>query len=284
MGIKKNCTIYPSYCAKKNKKGTLYYVSFKFLCLSLYIIGFYYVLFNNSLENGSLETAKNCNIYKRNLVQEEKVKVPKKKKFFKYKKGDVSKTKSNETDIKSNEVVAENGNSSNNCCANNNAENESNISICNINYNDMSRNLTEAELYEVLNSFKECPSKEDLRNIWTHTLYVAKQGFDNILHELKASIQENLDNDIDLGKGKLLYNDIWSRVYFNYCTAVGTEEAEYTKSFFNLINDKSTIDNGLKFIYSFLEHFNKLKGELKENFEKELSEQIKKRTNRNKKY
>ncbi|KYO02932.1 exported protein (PHISTa) [Plasmodium gaboni] len=280
MGIKKNCTIFPSCCAKRNQKGTLYYVSFKFLCLSLYIIGFYYVLFNNSLENGSLEIAKNCNIYKRNLVQEEKVKVPKKKKNLKYKKGDVIKVKSNETDIKCNEeVVAENDNSSNNCCANNNAESESNVSICNINYNDMSKNLTEKELYEVLNSFKECPPKEDLRNIWNHTLSVVKQGFDNIFHELKVSIQENLDNDIDLGDGKLLYNDIWSRLYFNYCRELRTEEAEYIKKFYRLINDKSRIDKSLNFIYSFLEHFNTFKGELKENFEKELSKEIKKSAN-----
>ncbi|SOV20988.1 Plasmodium exported protein (PHISTa), unknown function [Plasmodium sp. DRC-Itaito] len=276
MDSKKNCTILSLYSDNKNQKGTLRYISFKLICLSLYMIGFYYVFLNTSLENKGLQIVENCNIYKRNLVQEEKVKVSKKKKNLKYKKGDVIKTKFNETDIKCNEeVVAENDNSSNNCCANNNAESESNISICNINYNDMSKNLTEKELFDVLNSLKECPPKEDLRNIWNHTLGVAKEGLDNVYLQLKASIQKYLDDDflrpISLSTRMVFaYNYRLNGHIFRLIQAVGKEEVEYTINFYNLINGEHTLDDILKFIYSYLEHLKTLKKELHQKHEKEL--------------
>ncbi|SOV18522.1 Plasmodium exported protein (PHISTa), unknown function [Plasmodium sp. gorilla clade G2] len=67
MTSKKRFSIFPFYRFDENQKGILRYISFKLLCLSLYIIGFYYVFLNNSLENSSLEISKNCNVYKRNL-------------------------------------------------------------------------------------------------------------------------------------------------------------------------------------------------------------------------
>ncbi|SOV84267.1 Plasmodium exported protein (PHISTa), unknown, putative [Plasmodium sp.] len=174
MKNKKNL-FFSLYHDNENKKGKLHYISFKFLCLSLYIIGFYYIFLNISLENKSLEIVKISNLYERNLV-----------------------------------------------------ENKSNSPVCNINYNDMSRKLTEKELHDVLNSLETCPPKEDLKNIWNHTIGVAKEGLDDIQ--------------------KLLY----------------------TKDFFSLINGKHTIDDILKFIYSFLEHFETLKKELYKKYQKEL--------------
>ncbi|EUR72089.1 hypothetical protein PFBG_02756 [Plasmodium falciparum 7G8] len=44
MKSKKECSTFTFYRADENKEGKLYYISFKFACLSLYIIGFYYVL------------------------------------------------------------------------------------------------------------------------------------------------------------------------------------------------------------------------------------------------
>ncbi|ETW20247.1 hypothetical protein PFMG_04256 [Plasmodium falciparum IGH-CR14] len=282
MKNKKNCTIFPVYRSNEIQKGTLYYISFKLLCLSLYIIGFYYVLLNNSLENGSLEISKNCNIYKRNLVQVEKSKGQKSKKHLKHRK-DVNKTKDNENNIKGNaQQVDENKNSIKNNGENSNVEKKSNVSTCNINYNDMSKNLTEIELYEVLNSFEECPPNDDLRNIWKHSLAVAKEGFDNILKELKGKIQNYLDNDIQLSNGKLLYKDTWDRIDLKFCRTVAIEEAEYTRKFYSLINDKHTINDVVKLIYSFIENFNTLKEELHENCEKELLENVNKIANRKK--
>ncbi|SOV10072.1 acyl-CoA binding protein, isoform 1, ACBP1, putative [Plasmodium gaboni] len=225
-----------------------------------------------------MESKKNCNIfslYSDNKNQKGTLRT-KKEKNLKYKKGDVIKTKSNETDIKCNEeVVAENDNSSNNCCANNNAESESNVSICNINYNDMSKNLTEKELYDVLNSLKECPSKEDLRNIWSHTRGVGKEGLDNVYLQLKASIQKYLDDDFlnrtdHSRRERFVYNCRLEGHISRIFEAVGNEEVEYTKDFYTLINGKHTLDDILKFIYSFLEHLKTLKKQLHQKHQKEL--------------
>ncbi|SOV84286.1 Plasmodium exported protein (PHISTa), unknown, putative [Plasmodium sp.] len=291
MTIEKNCTIFPFYRADEKEKGTLRYISFKVLCLSLYIIGFNYFLLNISLENKRLEIAKNCNIYNRNLGEAEKNnKSSKRKRTLKNKKEDVNKTKHSTNNIKCNDQnVEENKYSTNNDHKHTNVENKSNSSISNINYNYMSKNLTETELRNVLNSLEDCPPKEELRNIWTHTIGVAKEGLDDILNELKALIQKYLDNDISDGVYKSrgvntswLYDDIWKENISRICQTVTSEELEYTKNFFSLINGKHTLHDILKFILSFLEYFKTLKKELHEKHQKELLEAIAKTLNKKK--
>ncbi|SOV20439.1 Plasmodium exported protein (PHISTa), unknown function [Plasmodium sp. gorilla clade G2] len=273
----------------ENQKGILRYISFKFLCFSLYIIGFYYAFLNNSLENSSLEIAKNCNLYKRNLGEAQtKNKGPKWKRYLKYKKEDLSKTKYNTNNIKSNEQsVQENKYCTNNEIKNNNVENKSNISISNINYNDLSKNLTEKELCDVLNSLKECPPKEDLRNIWNHTVGVAKEGLDDIQKELKASIQKYLDNDIYVQNERnnsktYVYGNIWDQNISIFYKTLGTEEILYAKNFFSLINGKHTLDDILKFLYSFIEHFKTLKKQLHQYHQKEILKDMELEHNRTK--
>ncbi|SCQ12901.1 Plasmodium exported protein (PHISTa), unknown, putative [Plasmodium gaboni] len=272
---KKNCIIFPFYRVDVNPKGKFHYISFKLLCLSLYIIGFYYVFLNTSLENKGLENVINGNIYERNLGEAQTInKGPTWKRNLKLEKEDVNKTKSN-GNIKSNEEkVEENKHSTNNDNENNNVENKSNISIGNINYNDISKKLTEKELFEVLNSFEECPSKEDLRNIWNHTLGVVKGGFDDIQSELNGLIQKYLDNDVYNKRGIGLYESIWKKNLFSLSEKIATEEVKYTKNFYNLINGEHTLDDILKFIYSYLEHFKTLKKELHQKQQKELLENI----------
>ncbi|SCQ12808.1 Plasmodium exported protein (PHISTa), unknown, putative [Plasmodium sp.] len=271
-----DCTIFPFYHNNENNKGKLHYISFKFLCLCLYIIGFIYVFLDRSLENNSLEIVKSCNIYKRNLVEAEKSnKGSKRKRKLKNKKEDVNKTKNNDNNIKCNEQkVEEKKYSTNNYLGNTKVENKSNSSVSNINYNDMSRNLKEKELLDVLSSLEECPPKEDLRNLWNHTIGVAKEDFDDIQKDLKGSIQKYLDNSINEGSQNNLYDNIWERNLWRFCRTVGTEELEYTNKFFNLVNSKHTLDDILKFIYSFLEYFNKLKKELYEKHQKELLQEM----------
>ncbi|SOV20404.1 Plasmodium exported protein (PHISTa), unknown function [Plasmodium sp. gorilla clade G2] len=277
---KKNCIIFPFYRVDVNPKGKLYYISFKFVCLSLYMIGFYYVLLNNSLENNSLEITKNCNIYKRNLGEAEKnSKHSKRKKNLKHKNEGVNKTKSNINNIKCNKQnVKECKHSINNDHENSNTENNCNSSINNINYNDKSKQLTETELRDVLNSFKECPSKEDLKNIWNHTIGVAKEGVDDIEKNLKRSIQKYLDNDFHksfcCNHEEFVFNSIWEKNISRFYRTIGTHEIEYTKTFFRLINEEHTLDDVLKFIYSFIEHFQTLKKELHEEHQKELLQKI----------
>ncbi|SOV21217.1 Plasmodium exported protein (PHIST), unknown, putative [Plasmodium sp. DRC-Itaito] len=278
MESKKNCIIFSLYSDNKSQKGTLRYNSFKFLCLSLYMIGFYYVFLNISLENESLEIVKNCNVYKRNLGEAQtKNNGPKWRKYLKLKNEEVNKTKSN-GNIKSNEEkVEENKHSTNNDNENNNVENKSNSSMNNINYNDMSKTLTEKELFDVLNSLKECPPKEDLRNIWNHAVGIAKEGLDDIIKELKAPIQKYLDNDIFQWDGfnkRWFYDNIWKEYRNKFCQSVIKEEMQYTQSFLHLINHKHTLDEILKFIYSFLEYFQILKKDLYEKYKEELLKKL----------
>ncbi|SOV74259.1 Plasmodium exported protein (PHISTa), unknown, putative [Plasmodium sp. gorilla clade G3] len=280
MMNKKKCSIFPWYSSDEKRKGKLYYISFKFICLCLYIIGFYHIFLDTSLENQTLEIVKNCNVYKRSLGESEKSnKRSKRKKNLKHKKEDVSKTKSNENNTKCNEQMVE----GNKCSANidhgnTNMENQRNSSTVNINYNDLSKNLTEKELFDLLNSFKVCPPKEDLRNIWNHTIDVAKGGFDDIQKELKALVQKYLDNDIShtfsSDKEEFVYATIWGENISRFNGTVATEVVEYTNKFFSLINGKHTLDDILKFIYSFLEHFKILKKELHEYHQKDLLQSI----------
>ncbi|SOV11122.1 Plasmodium exported protein (PHIST), unknown function [Plasmodium sp. gorilla clade G2] len=286
---KKSGSLSGLYVLDKNEKGILRYISFKFLCLSLYIIGFYYVFLNTSLENKGLHIVNISNMYERNLGEAQKNRNgSQRKRNLKLKNEDVSKTKYNTNNIKSNEQsVEENKNCNNNDMKNNNVQNKSNSSVNNINYNDLSKNLTEKELYNVLNSLKECPSKEDLRNIWTHTLGVAKEGLDDIYQQLKASIQKYLDNEVCLGTDEFsdkifVYKDMWNEQISRFCQSVGNEQGEYTNKFFSLINDKHTLDDILKFIYSFLEYFHTIKNELHEKHQKELLESIAKTLNKKK--
>ncbi|SOV20450.1 Plasmodium exported protein (PHISTa), unknown function [Plasmodium sp. gorilla clade G2] len=281
MARKRGFSVFPFYRFHENQKRKLHYICFKLVCLTLYIIGFYYAFLNNSLENKCLEIAKNCNVYKRNLGEAQtKNKGPKWKRYLKYKKEDVSKTKYNTNNIKSNEQsVEENKDCTKNEIKKNNVENKSNRSINNINYNDISKTLTEKEFFDVLNSLEECPPKEDLRNIWTHAVGISKEDVDDIQKELKVLIQKYLDNDINVGNinwalDSYLYNDIWDQNISRFYKTLATEEILYTNNFFSLINGKHTVDDILKFIYSFLEHFKTLKKELHQKHQKELLESI----------
>lgn len=158
-------------------------------------------------------------------------------------------------------------------------ENKNNHCINNIHYNDMSKNLTEKQFHEVLNALEECPSKEDLKNIWTHTIGVAKEGLDNALNMLKESIQKYLDNyihvEIDKNNVKIfLYDTLWNETRALFCKTLVTEVVEQANDFFSLINDKHKLDDILKFIYSYLEHFKILKKELYVKNQKELLKEI----------
>ncbi|EWC76126.1 hypothetical protein C923_03194 [Plasmodium falciparum UGT5.1] len=129
MTNNKNLSLFLLYSSYQNKNGKLYYISFKYLCLSLYIIGFYHVFLNNLLENNISEIVNIGNANKRNLSEKEKNSMRSKwKKYFKNKKEDVNKTKSNVNDLKSNEQkVVKNRYSFNNNPWNSNMESESNI-------------------------------------------------------------------------------------------------------------------------------------------------------------
>ncbi|SOS78613.1 Plasmodium exported protein (PHISTa-like), putative [Plasmodium sp. gorilla clade G1] len=272
---KKNFNVFPLYHSDKNKKGKLFYISSKFLCLCLYFIGFYYVLLSNSLENSSLEVVKNCNIYKRNLVQVEKSnKGPKRKKNLKNKKDDIDQTKANVNDLICNEPnVEKNKDSINNDLEKSNIENESNNSISNINYNDISKQLTRQELFDVLDSFKECPPRQDLLNLWGHALGVNKEGLNVLLKKLlkhfpKNSIDHTFSIDEDSDES---YTTIWFSCVHEFGKQTSISEIKFTNKFHELINNKSSIVDIRNFIFSCLEEFEQMYKEIYKEYERNIT-------------
>ncbi|KYN93176.1 exported protein (PHISTa-like), partial [Plasmodium gaboni] len=156
-----------------------------------------------------------------------------------------------------------------------NSYNNETVTLENKPYNDISKNLTEKELYDVLNSLKECPPNEDLINIWSHTVGVGNEGFENINKSLKGFMEKHLDNDVyknsvSSSVRKYIYKWIWERIIRRFYRTVATEEVEYTKNFYSLIKGDHTLDDILKFIYSFLQYFQILKKELHEKTQTEL--------------
>ncbi|SOV20060.1 Plasmodium exported protein (PHISTa), unknown function [Plasmodium sp. gorilla clade G2] len=225
--------------------------SFILMSLSLYVISLFYLSSWNIYEENIVQSRKNIEIMSRNLSEIE-----------------------NESNNNMQRKNTMNHLDKTNESSPNSFNNET-VTLENKNYNDMSKSLTEKELLDLLKSLEECPSKEDLINIWSHTVGVAKEGLDDISKEIKSSIQKHLDKDIYVGTNKygastFLYDYTWKGILFNLCGTVAREEIKYTQRFRSLINDKHTLDDILKFIYSFLEYFQILKKELHEKYQTEL--------------
>ncbi|SOV16398.1 Plasmodium exported protein (PHISTa-like), unknown function [Plasmodium sp. gorilla clade G2] len=161
-----------------------------------------------------------------------------------------------------------------------NSKNNKRITSENKDNNDVSKKLKEKQLYDILNSLKECPSKDDLKNIWNHAMAIVKEDFDSVLKDLKELIQKYLDNDYYYSyaciKYKPVYASIWEENSSRFNKTLESEQKKYTDKFFSLIKGKPTLDDILKFIYSFLEHFRKFKKELHKKHKKELLRKIEK--------
>ncbi|SOV73818.1 Plasmodium exported protein (PHISTa), unknown, putative [Plasmodium sp. gorilla clade G3] len=277
---KKKCRIFPWYSSDENHKRILHYISFKFLCLSLYMIGLYYVFLTNLYEYNSLEQIKGCNDCLRNLSE---VKTPKEKKlkkgFFKNEK----KSK-NENKVNNKDTNKQNSDESKSCCSGNSAfnqmENENKDPTNYINYNDMSMQLTKEQLYDVLNSLTKVPPKENLIHLWSQTLGVNKEGLDVLLKDLLTYIPENTINDrINVVKYKES-PDPYARMWFNFMGEFGRatlNENDFTRTFYDLIKGKPSIDDIRNYIFSFLEEFQHEYNEIYEKCKKDVISFMKKK-------
>ncbi|ETW47899.1 hypothetical protein PFMALIP_04087 [Plasmodium falciparum MaliPS096_E11] len=263
MMYKRKSSIFRFYSADKNKKGKFHFVPFKFLFLSLYMFGVYYVFLNTSLENSSIECFKIINIHERNLGEKEKnSNSSQRKKNLNHKKEDVNKTKHNTNEIIYNEEkLDENNFSVNNYVENEKTKIENSNSINNINYNDISKQLTRQELFDVLNSFNECPPKEDLLNLWRHTLGLNKERLNALLNELFNVFPKNsIEFSFVPSKcgNTFSYTTIWFRCISECGAETSINETRFTKEFYELINNKPSIDDIRDFIFSCLEQFEQM--------------------------
>ncbi|KYN93108.1 exported protein (PHISTa) [Plasmodium gaboni] len=162
-----------------------------------------------------------------------------------------------------------------NMLKNNKDEKNNNISLSsqcnNINYNDISKQLTLEDLHNVLDNLKERPSDEDLHNIWNHALGISKEGFHDMIKELALYIEDYLVTyeyqryHHFPGRKPVCINSkyrTWRKAMYDIGVALTSTDKEHTLNFYSLIKDGASIDEMRNFIYSFLNYYSTLKIDL----------------------
>ncbi|SOV20406.1 Plasmodium exported protein (PHISTa), unknown function [Plasmodium sp. gorilla clade G2] len=163
-----------------------------------------------------------------------------------------------------------------NMLTNNKDEKNNNIPLSsqcnNINYNDISKQLTLEDLHNVLDNLKERPSNEDLHNIWTHALGISKEGFQDMIKELALYIEDYLLTYEYQRYHHFSNSDRPICVRTNYRTwrksmneiglALSSTDKEHTLNFYNLVKDGASIDEMKEFIYLFIKYYDTLKNNL----------------------
>ncbi|SCQ12724.1 Plasmodium exported protein (PHISTa-like), putative [Plasmodium sp.] len=154
----------------------------------------------------------------------------------------------------------------------------------NINYNDLSKQLTLEEVNNVLDNLEEPPSISDLYNIWNQVLGVSKEGFDDMLKDLSYYIEDYL-----LRYEYQCYHYIrgrrpvcsgteyrtWYKSMHDIGEALSSTDMEHTLKFYNLIKDKASIEEMRNFIYSYLSYYGTLKNDLYNEHKKIFTERMK---------
>ncbi|SOV83940.1 Plasmodium exported protein (PHISTa), unknown, putative [Plasmodium sp.] len=152
----------------------------------------------------------------------------------------------------------------------------------NINYNDLSKQLTLEELHNVLYNLEERPSNSDLYNIWNQVLGVSKEGFDDMLKDLSYYIEDYLLKYIyqryDVAYKHMCFKTMyhtWHKSMHDIGEALSSTDMEYTLKFYSLIKDRGSIDEMKNFIYTFIKYYNTLKNDLYNEHKKIFTERMK---------
>ncbi|SOV77362.1 Plasmodium exported protein (PHISTa), unknown function [Plasmodium reichenowi] len=153
----------------------------------------------------------------------------------------------------------------------------------NINYNDLSKQLTLEELRHVLDNLNKNPSNQDLYNIWNHALGIAKEGFDNMVKQLELYIRDYLnkyeyqiyhhmkDRNVSVGTKY----STWYKSMHDIGEALSSTYMEHTRGFYGLVKEKESIDEIKNVIYSYIELYDTLKNELYNEHKKRFTERMK---------
>ncbi|SOV74951.1 Plasmodium exported protein (PHISTa-like), putative [Plasmodium sp. gorilla clade G3] len=154
----------------------------------------------------------------------------------------------------------------------------------NINYNDLSKQLTMEELDNVLYNLDERPSNIDLYNIWNQVLGVSKEGFDDMLKDLSYYIEEYLLTyeyqryHYIRGRRPVCVGTEYSTWYksMHYIgEALSSTDMENTLKFYKLIKDGASIDEMKDFIYSYINYYETLKNDLYNEHKRIFTERMK---------
>ncbi|SOS81603.1 Plasmodium exported protein (PHISTa), unknown function [Plasmodium sp. gorilla clade G1] len=256
--------VYPS---KGYNNGKAFINFLRYVCLMVYVVGFLNVFLDNSYAYNGLVDVKSFNAYSRNLTE---VKSPKnekfKKSFFKNKK-----KCDNENEVNNKDTNKRNTGEPKSCCSGNSEsnqnENENDDATIDINYNDISIQLTKEQLFDVLNSLKKVPPKENLIHLWNHTLGVNKKVLDDLIKDLLKYFPKNsISNRFAFSDFKMT-EGCYTKMWFDFMSDFGKatmNENEHTRSFYGLIERQASIDDIRNYIFSFLEEYEQKYNELYE--------------------
>lgn len=127
--------------------------------------------------------------------------------------------------------------------------------------------MTKEQLFDVLNSLKKVPPKENLIHLWNHTLGVNKKGLDDLIKDLLKYFPKNSISDrFELSEFKMT-EDCYTKMWFDFMNDFGIatmNENEHTRSFYGLIERQPSIDDIRNYIFSFLEEYEQKYNELYE--------------------
>ncbi|SOV11097.1 Plasmodium exported protein (PHISTa), unknown, putative [Plasmodium gaboni] len=136
-----------------------------------------------------------------------------------------------------------------------------NTNTKNLDYNNISDQLTKEELYEVLKNMNELPPENELMNLWHQSLNVGKH-MTEMLTELKSIIQPYLDKYESEYDGNLRSEATWFQCLVDIGENLLDIELRYNNEFKRLLNKEPTLDNIKDHIYSCILAFDETKKDL----------------------
>ncbi|SOS78662.1 Plasmodium exported protein (PHISTa), unknown function [Plasmodium sp. gorilla clade G1] len=245
----KDKNVYSFNSNKMNNKSNKFYSSFHFMCLVVYIISLFFITLTNIYENNTSLSIKHDKLFMRTLSEIEK---------------------ENYTSIENN-----NEESKLNDELNNSSIKKKKVYLKTIDINDLSRQLTKDELYDVLNSLEEIPPKRVLINLWYQSLNIAKD-MKELLKELKGYVDEylNKNNPYDCDNFINDNNSIWIDCLNDIVETLSYEEMEYIEKFHNFLNQDITVNDIVNFIYKCINYFDELKKKLFDKYKEKFEEKI----------
>ncbi|KYN93388.1 exported protein (PHISTa) [Plasmodium gaboni] len=251
-----------------NKNGILFYRSFSFFLLILYFIGIFYVSLKYSYQNESEEKKQYYFIYSRNLFELKKVsfesfrnKIGKCKLWNK--KDDVNKKKNNEEnieDFKKQNITKNEAYCSNEIDTSNKKEGDF-IKVKNNNY--ISKQLSKEELHDLLYTFVEVPERQILLFLWNQILGLYDEKLNDLLKDIFNFIPNRVYRNEKNREGRSFYKLISREMIFDKCVINCREElaikkVEFTKGYYDLLDNKNPMEDVRKFIFSCIEQYDEL--------------------------
>ncbi|CDO65800.1 Plasmodium exported protein, unknown function [Plasmodium reichenowi] len=233
---------FPFYSFDSNYDKRTLYGSFRFVSLTVYIIGTLYLSLNNSYECNTSEIILFDNVISRKLAEV------------------CTQNYSGLGNENIKNSYEENTEITKSCCKNDiktcNEESEHNESQTSQDDVDITKQLTREQLHDIVNSLGEIPSREFLLNLWKQTLEVSKDGLEPRraeLGEYKEKYGEGYEYNTRNKKKRKKTN-----YHKEFDQRLSIHENDYTNKFKTLIEGSLTVNELRSFIFLFIAFFHNL--------------------------